>query len=205
MTIAGVASATFFDDFEEPMWSSSETVFFKNGYTDDGGTGLQINGLDGIASSQGMIQSNQATAFGRSVHAGNLGGSTTASVSGYLRAVAGQATLKLTDNSIDQQGYEAEINFFGFGQGGNTNRVETAVKHNNSYQDGEATTPGEIDFNSLGWIEAEIGYTGGTTLSARWRDVDDNGTSLVIGTASALGLRPCPPTRVRYRHSGKCW
>jgi len=195
MTMAGVASAFFLDDFEEPTWSDDDTVIFNNGYTDDGGIGLEINSLDGIASSQGMIATHESV-WGRTVHAGEIGGSTTSYVSGYLRAVAGQAGLKLTDNSADQLGYEAEITFFG----GNDGRVETLLELDNVSQGVVSTDPGAFDFDALSWIQAEIGYTGGTTLSARWRDVDDNGAN--PGAWNSIGFAAAVPASSVFEYGG---
>jgi hypothetical protein len=199
LTVAGTASANFLDDFENPPWNSGDNVMLNNGWSDDGGLGLVVNANDGISvagsPTQGVVQTH-GSVFGRTVHAGNLGGSFTAHVSAFLRVVNGQAALKLTDNVNNQQGYEANVTFFGLGQGGNSNRVETSLGLNNVGQGGEATTPGAIDFDSLDWIQAELGYEGGTTLSARWRDVDNNGVPQTAWSSIGFGAGTVPANSV---------
>jgi hypothetical protein len=88
--VAGTASVNFLDDFEPPTWDGGDTVFFNNGYTDDytpiiGAIPPLVNENDGISSSQGVVNPH-ASVFGRTVHAGNLGGSFTAHVSAFIRA-----------------------------------------------------------------------------------------------------------------------
>jgi len=146
-----------------------------------------------------VIQTDGAASFSRSVHAGNLGGSTSAYVSALLRPVSGQATLKLTSDVDNQQGWEAEINFFGLNQGGNNNRYETSLfSPNFNFLGQTASTPSDINFDGMEWIEAEIGYDG-TTLTARWRDVDNtSGASLGNWNDVAFVSNPDPNTVFEY-------
>ena len=174
------------------------------GYTSDGGVGLLINAADGVNLSQGMVQTH-GSVWGRTVHAGNLGGSTTAYVSAYLRPFSGQGGLKLTDNVADQQGWEAEVTFFGDGQGGNSNRWETGLKNNNAFQGGTSSNPGDIVFQGLGWIQAEIGFDG-TTLAGRWRDVDDpsdaNAANPLYTAWQNFGFAPGTPANTVFEWGG---
>ena len=48
----------------------------------------------------------------------------------------------------------------------------------------------------MSWIQAEIGYEGGTTLGARWRDVDDNGDSPGPWSTIGFGAATVPANTV---------
>ncbi len=177
MTMAGAASANFLDDFES--YADGTNLFGTGGWSDAGGAPLHAIAGTGVGGSQGVGLPGSPATWGRAAHAGNLGGSTTANVSALLNAGSGWGSIRLSENPVDQSGWEFDVIFFGNGMGGNSQSVETqAFSDGRNYEGGEQ--PKNIDFPSMGWFEGQIDYRGGTSVTASWRDVDDT-TGLPLG------------------------